>query len=88
MASTTHDDFAKHYSIAYQNLDQIQVEHSESTSLREFTRSHLDSLIGCVADLSRAAYIRQQNDAEAASQFSEARLHEYWIKVGGEPFFL
>lgn len=87
-ASTNHDDFAEHYSEAFQNLKQIGMEWSKSASLCKPKQSQLlTSLFKCVADLSRAAY-DHLNEFEGSAEVSENHCHEYWVgrkRLRGEP---
>ena len=89
-ASTNHDDFAEHYSIAFQKLNQIGMEWSKSASLCKSAQSRLlTSMFNCVADLSRATY-DHLNKFEGAAEISEIHLHDYWIernRLRGEPLY-
>jgi hypothetical protein len=77
--STCEQDFAKHYSSAYNACNQIRNGFPENTVSRGTIQTHLTPLFEHMTDLSRAAYIHQ-NGTKDASNLSEDRLHDYWVK--------
>jgi len=77
--STCGQDFAKHYSNAYNVCNQIRSGFPENTASCGTIQAHLTSLCEYMTDLSRAAYIHQ-NGTKDASNLSEDRLHDYWVE--------
>lgn len=80
-AHSTGNDFAKHYSKAFNSLKQMQIELAKNSGSLGSIQDRFSPVSHCMMDLSRAALIHQFGNKDASKFLDDDNIHDYWIGV-------